>query len=444
MTAMIPPMHEIRDPIYNFITLDEYERRVLDSWPLQRLRQIHQLAMTYMVYPGATHKRFEHSLGVMHQASEVFDIITNPENVRSGLPKELLQQHHDNLPRWRRTLRMAALCHDIGHLPFSHAAEDKLLPTGWDHEKLTVELILSDHMANCWEETQVEPVEVAKLAVGPKKWTKARRDGDDGDFSEWERLLAEIISGDAFGVDRMDYLLRDSYHCGVKYGIFDHHRLIQNLRILPEIDEDGIETGIASIGLDEDGIHAALSMLQSRNSMFAQVYFHRVRQAYDTHLKDFLVEHLPDGKFSIDLDEHLATTDANIQAAIEAASMNQESAGSKEAKIISGHQHFKTLYRQNPADHPKNPRAVEAIFQAACEEFGASNVRKATGQKKTASFDFPVRVRDGSSNDVVMSSVNVDDLFKQFPGLNQAYVFVSRDCFQEAKMWLKREKTGIL
>lgn len=76
--------HEIRDPIHVFIKLDTAERKVLDSRPLQRLRYIHQLAMTYLIYPGATHKRFEHSLGVMELASRVFDMITDPHNVRSN------------------------------------------------------------------------------------------------------------------------------------------------------------------------------------------------------------------------------------------------------------------------------------------------------------------------------------------------------------------------
>ena len=74
-------IHEIRDPIHNFIRIDSNERKVLDSRPFQRLRYIHQLGLTYLVYPGATHRRFEHSLGVMELAGRVYDIITNPANI---------------------------------------------------------------------------------------------------------------------------------------------------------------------------------------------------------------------------------------------------------------------------------------------------------------------------------------------------------------------------
>ncbi|MCY3776488.1 MAG: HD domain-containing protein [Candidatus Aminicenantes bacterium] len=139
-------IHEVRDPIHVFVRLDSDERRVLDSRPLQRLRHIHQLAMGYLVYPGATHKRFEHSLGVMELASRVFDVVTHRENVTDEI-RNLLGpiSVRDRRAYWRRVLRMAALCHDVGHLPFSHSTE-RLLPDGWNHERLTREFISSEEM----------------------------------------------------------------------------------------------------------------------------------------------------------------------------------------------------------------------------------------------------------------------------------------------------------
>src|ERR1700676_3647470 len=109
--------HEIRDPIHVFIRLDSHEREVLNSRPFQRLRYIHQLALTYLVYPGATHRRFEHSLGVMELAGRVYDIITSPANLAHDSVREVvpLPGSHE-FTYWQRALRMAALCHDIGHL----------------------------------------------------------------------------------------------------------------------------------------------------------------------------------------------------------------------------------------------------------------------------------------------------------------------------------------
>jgi len=216
---MMKNIHEIRDAIHVFVRLDSHEREVLNSRPFQRLRHVHQLALTYLVYPGATHKRFEHSLGVMELAGRVFDIITDnaTDEIRTRLEP---LNNQDERRYWRRVLRMAALCHDVGHLPFSHAAEKQLLPSGWDHERLTRAIISSDEMKAIWE--RITPPlrhdDIVKLAVGPKK-------ANDLLFSDWETILSEIIVGDAFGVDRMDYLLRDSHHAGVAYGKFDHYRV---------------------------------------------------------------------------------------------------------------------------------------------------------------------------------------------------------------------------
>lgn len=142
-------VHEFRDPLHNFIELDRQQRALVDSIPFQRLRHIHQLALTSFVYPGATHKRFDHSIGVMHLAQKVFDILVDPANIHPTV--EHIIPDRQNLPYWRSVISLAALAHDLGHLPFSHAAEKKLLPHGEDHENLTLDLISSDLMENVWD-----------------------------------------------------------------------------------------------------------------------------------------------------------------------------------------------------------------------------------------------------------------------------------------------------
>jgi HD superfamily phosphohydrolase len=99
--------HEIRDPIHTFIKVDNRERDVINSRPFQRLRHIHQLALAYLLYPGATHRRFEHSLGVMELAGQVFDVVTNPENIRFSSVRDMMPDAVDML-YWRRVMRAAA------------------------------------------------------------------------------------------------------------------------------------------------------------------------------------------------------------------------------------------------------------------------------------------------------------------------------------------------
>jgi len=240
--------------------------KYLNSQPFQRLRHIHQLALTYLLYPGATHKRFEHSLGVMELAGRVFDVVTSRSNVTDRIRDALRPLNiPDELTYWRRVVRMAALCHDIGHLPFSHAAEKQLLPDGWDHERFTRLIIASDEMKSIWG-TITPPLrheDVFKLAVGPKK-------ANDQHFSDWEAILSEIIVGDAFGVDRMDYLLRDSHHVGVAYGKFDHYRLIDTLRILPASpsgQQDSSEE--VALGIEQGGIQSAEALMLARYFMYS-------------------------------------------------------------------------------------------------------------------------------------------------------------------------------
>ncbi|HXV06054.1 MAG TPA: HD domain-containing protein [Solirubrobacterales bacterium] len=121
---------EIRDPVHVFVELDDAEKELLDCRPFQRLRHINQLALSYLVYPGATHRRFEHSLGVMELATRIFDVVVDDRNIAHQSVRELVDMSPVERSYWKMVLRMAALCHDLGHLPFSHASEE-LLPEGW-------------------------------------------------------------------------------------------------------------------------------------------------------------------------------------------------------------------------------------------------------------------------------------------------------------------------
>ena len=437
---MIKDTHEFRDPIHIFIRCDAWEREVIDSAPFQRLRFIHQLALTSLVYPGATHTRFEHSLGVMDLASRVYDIVTNPANLTDEIRALFPDIRRDDARAyWKRILRMAALCHDIGHLPFSHAAEKELLPKGWTHEKLTAELIRSEEMQELWL-SMTPPLrteDIVKTALGPKE-------APDLKFSDWETILSEIIVGDAFGVDRIDYLLRDSYHAGVAYGRFDHYRLIDTLRILPSpVSGDENDRSIEpSLGVEEGGIYTAEALLLARYFMFSQVYYHPIRRIYDIHLKDFLVEWLPGGKFSTDVEKHLLNTDIEVSAALREASKDKNKPGHIHAKRIINRNHFKVLWDKNQSDIDLNSEASDLIRTALEEQYSKENIRFDSVPLKNGNAGFPVLQRDGR----VVSSLSKSETLRQLRPMVFDRIFIDPDpeTKKTAEEWLHENKKDIL
>ncbi len=423
-------LHEIRDPLHVFVRLDSDERRILDSRPVQRLRHIQQLALSSLIYPGATHRRFEHSLGVMELAGRAFDTITQksvPDSIRLLLPE---LQHKSKLQYWRRVVRIAALCHDVGHLPFSHAAEEELLPKGWSHERLSRIFIESEEMRAMFE-AMTPPVrceDVVKLAIG-------LREAKDLNFSTWETLLSELIVGDAFGVDRIDYLLRDSHHAGVAYGRFDHYRLLDTLCILPSppTSDEG-DTSEPALGVEEGGLQSAEALLIARYMMYSQVYFHSVRRIYDIHLRDFLKAWLPGGVFPVDANELLGITDNEATAAIWTAAGNAGSHGHDPARRIVCREHFRVVYARNPGDVQKNRQAVHLVYRAVRDKFGTEKVRKDEFSPKTSPApDFPVQMRNGE----VVSSVALSPALSKLPAAVFGYVFVDPNLVGDADRFIR-------
>jgi HD superfamily phosphohydrolase len=280
---------EVRDPIYGFIPFDDWERQIINSSPFQRLRRIQQLSLTNYVYPGAVHNRFEHSLGVMHLATLMFNsIINNKKN------KEILQENYSyneqSFSRTEKLIRLAALLHDIGHAPFSHASEDNFPinpQTGksFEHEDYSSAIIkgplkdvIEKHNLNK-SGYNIKADEVAGLISG---------DATIGILLFWKELISSQLDA-----DKGDYLLRDSYHLGVKYGMYDYKRLLNTLGLCtePETKKDVI------LGIYDDGMHTAESVIVARYQMFTQVYFHKTRRSYDYHLREVLKKFLPEGKF---------------------------------------------------------------------------------------------------------------------------------------------------
>ncbi|MDR1664160.1 MAG: HD domain-containing protein [Clostridiales bacterium] len=305
-------MREFRDPIHGFIKVSDNEKRIIDSAPFQRLRNIKQLALTCYVYHGAEHTRFGHSLGVMHLSSRAFNSAASKGDYKfKADPVE-----NDRHIKWlEQILRLIALTHDLGHAPFSHAAED-LFPfkntnkkERYKHEDLT-ELIV-----------KAEPIAGIIRDIGREYKSK---DAPDDDYDITPEMICDIYNGKIPGAnseftllrtfidseldcDKMDYLLRDSLYCGVSYGKFDLERLISSLVIAGRPHE-----AAPILCIDSGGINAFEEFVLARYFMFIQVYFHKTRRFFDIMLSMALKQCLPEGLFTVNAEEYLQWDDTRV------------------------------------------------------------------------------------------------------------------------------------
>lgn len=369
-----------RDPVHGFIPVTKAESEIIDTWPFQRLRRIKQLGMTYLVYHGAEHTRFGHSLGVMHQASRVFDALMTKK-------RGDVDWSDAEVSRIWQLLRIACLCHDLGHTPFSHAGEDRdLLPDGLRHEDYSAAIVLATE-GNTGEIGQaierhaselqgITRQEVAELIRGQPLGVAA--------------FLQEILSGE-LDADRMDYLQRDSIYCGVRYGRFDNDRLIETLRLTK--DPVG---GNPVIAIEKDGVHAAEGLILARYFMFSQVYFHKARRAYDHHLQTFLQALLPNGHYAKpdDLEQFLSYDDMKVLSMVNQC-CGETSIASDHARRILERDHFRVAYETD--EHPeaaKVRRWRTQLFPEVEKHFPGkvANDSAETAAQKFAQMnrDFPV------------------------------------------------------
>ena len=367
----------------------------------------------------------------MELASRVFDVVTAQHNIHPSVQNTVLHLTNREREYWRAVLRMAALCHDIGHLPFSHAAEKELLPDGTSHESLTTQIIQNGAMGEIWNSMTppLIPKHIAKIAVG-------RKHMEDEEFSDWEILLSEIVSSDALGADRMDYLLRDSHHIGVAYGRFDHYRLVDSMRVLPS----GQLSDEPTLGIASGGIHSCEALLLARYFMFMQVYYHPVRAAYDLHLEEFLKEWLPSGRFPVEVESMQRLNDNRVLDAVVDAAACPNAPGHVHASRIIHRNHFKMVYSPTLSDREANSEPLVAIAEACERRYGSEKVRVRSYPPSQAQTDFPVLSSDGS----VESSHALSDPLRNIPVVDVKFVLIDPDVADDARQWIRSEKNTIL
>ena len=234
----------------------------------------------------------------------------------------------------------------------------------------------------------------------------------------------------------MDYLLRDSLHCGVAYGHFDHHRLIDTLRVLFK----GGDSEEPVLGIEKGGLHSAESLLLARYFMFSQVYFHHVRRAYDTHLKDFLTRWLPGGEYNKGLAEHLAMTDVQVIAGIAEVAADAGHDAHDPARRLTARGHFRELWTHNPSDLNRNPGAGRLVYEAARECFGDAAVRRESHHAQGPEIDFPVQMND----ERIEWASAVSTAIANIPNPAFDYVFIDPAHEGDAKRWLRDNHDTII
>jgi HD superfamily phosphohydrolase len=266
---------EIKDPVHGYVYITEAEKHLIDSYPFQRLRRLRQLAGSEFVYSGANHTRFEHSIGVLHLAGE----LSENQNLCQLLSDEDIQ-----------LVRMASLLHDVGHGPFSHVFEHLLVKfLNKTHEDMTYWLIQESEIHDIIKDVGFNPSDVANLAVG-----KLRRSG--------KAFLDQIIQS-AVDIDKLDFVIRDTYHTGAEYGYVDIFRLIHMMDVLGE-----------NLAVDVGALSALESFVLARLESFRSIYFHRVGRAAQIMLATAM-ENAKDelGLVKFDTpDDYLALTDYTV------------------------------------------------------------------------------------------------------------------------------------
>ena len=337
-------MLSLRDPVHGFIRADALEAALINSQPLQRLRSIHQLGFTYLVFPGAEHSRFAHVLGAMELAGRVYDAL-------AAKSRGLLDPSRRSVTR--RLARAAALLHDIGHAPFSHSAED-LFEEHIDHEEMTRRLILSDEVRRVFER-HGEGLDVESVA------DLLRGAGDPT-----ERLLSKIVSGE-LDADKMDYLLRDSLFCGVRYGSYDLERVLDTIVAIQDP-----ASGEWGIGVDEGGVHALEALVLARYYMFTQVYFNVTGKALELHLNEWLRDQ---GRlWPADPARFLLTDDVSVLA-------EMRQSDDVHARAVTQREQWPLAFQTDEHINAEERQAFEDMVPVLRDRFGNRNILVSNASK---------------------------------------------------------------
>ena len=365
---------ELRDPIHGSIDISEAETAVLDSVVFQRLRAIKQLGFSEFSFPGATHNRMIHSIGVSHLSAKIFDQIFNDFDFPDKATKK----------RLRQSLKLAALLHDIGHGPLSHTTEEVMPPLKdlkveayknkrtdlvlteadfsldrqADHEDYTIKFITDSSLTKVLKEAcpDMDPIHIACLI---DKTLQCPDDFFIVNGLDFRSILSQIVSSE-LDCDRMDYLERDAYYCGTNYGRVELMWLIANLTY--NVVDDQLY-----LALNRKALYAFDDFLLARHHMHLMVYFHHKSVIYEEMLNRYLTS--KDCQFFLpaDIDEYIACTDY-------ALFQHLAKVDNPWAQRIAERRPYKVVFELHSTAEDTRPQEM----QSRLEEEGISTIRAGT------------------------------------------------------------------
>ena len=381
-------MVAIQDPIHGHISLTQDELSLVDERAFQRLRNIKQLGFSELSFPGATHTRYAHSLGAMHVAGQIVD------QVFEGLSLPAEQAAH-----LRLCVRLSVLFHDIGHAPLSHVSE-KVMPSvnaltlpDWlkgderqaTHEDYTLMLLTESDLSDAVHRASsgvLSGQDLASLVAGRLS------PNVDSSLYQFEGksllpLLHSIVSGEV-DADRMDYLRRDAFYCGVNYGNFDHMWLTTNLTAVPS-------DAHWQLGLRHRGVWAFENFLLARYHMFLAVYLHHIPVCFD----NMLGRYFESGEYTLPSDPrgYLDTDDIEL-------TVHLRRSENVWAQMVAQRTPYRLLLERHDYSESQGPQEVEETLKESGVRFFVSKCKSALSKYVGEAASSPILVWEPELNRV--------------------------------------------
>lgn len=429
---------EIKDPVHGTVILSPQEIAVVDSPAFQRLRLIKQLGFSEFSFPGATHSRYLHSLGVCHLAGLAFDYIFKNFEFSSKQVRD----------RFRQALRLGAMLHDIGHGPLSHATEE-VMPdlsllnidiykhkkagsnqihlikdndTKASHEDYTIKFVSDSHLTEILRTSfpDITPYHVACLI------DKTLESTDDFFIDKglnFRTILSQLVSSE-IDVDRMDYLERDAYFCGTNYGRVETNWLISNFTY------HVVESEVY-LALNKRALYTFDDFLISRHHMYLMIYFHHKSIIYEEMLYRYLTSEECTYSLPADIDDYIRCTDYSLYEHL-ASSDNYW------AKRIAARQAYKVVFENHVTNEdPKGSRLAAALKQAGIGVIPASSQSRLSKYHGGSPEDkaFQIYVVDGySPNEAPITIDKCTEIFLKYEETRRVErLYVAPERYEEAK-----------